>query len=219
MPAVQDFLSPSEILKQVDGRKRVVIEGVQPEVDCGQFPIKRVSGEAVVVEADVFSDGHGAPFCQIVYRWDRDNAWTPVPMRALSNDRWRGEFQVSGIGRYRYTIEAWLDEPGNWRSDLLKRIAAGQDVHLELLAGAQLMEQAAGRTHGEDAERLREWARALRQERDQERRKEIALRENMMSIAQRYPDQRLIVRYEKELTVWVDRERARFSSWYELFPR
>src|SRR5215472_11272409 len=105
---------------EVDGRSRVVIEGVQPEIDGGQFPIKRVVGENVVVEADVFADGHQSISCEILYRADTDREWRAKPMQLLDNGRWRGDFQVTELGRYRFTIQGWIDPFKTWRSDLAK---------------------------------------------------------------------------------------------------
>ncbi|HEY8477290.1 MAG TPA: maltotransferase domain-containing protein, partial [Chloroflexota bacterium] len=111
-----------------EGRRRVVIEGVQPEVDAGRFPIKRVVGDQVVVEADVFADGHDAVTCRLLYRREEDAEWSEAPMEPLGNDRWRGAFVVDRLGRYRYTIQGWIDRFATWQRDLAKRIEAGQDV-------------------------------------------------------------------------------------------
>src|ERR1051326_3750333 len=106
----------------MDGRTRVVIENVLPQIDGGRFPIKRVQGEAVIVEADVFSDGHDSLSCQLSYRRESDSAWHVVPMTPLVNDRWRAQFTVSALGWYRYTIEGWIDPLKTWRADLIKRL-------------------------------------------------------------------------------------------------
>src|SRR5713226_5492559 len=108
MISVQDVRS-EQVPRQSEGRNRVVIEHVRPEVDCGRFPIKRVAGESVVVEADVFADSHDQVSCQVAFRQDREDTWTQVSMEPLGNDRWRGEFQVSSVGSYRYTVEGWVD--------------------------------------------------------------------------------------------------------------
>lgn len=204
--------------KRVDGRNRVVIEAVTPEIDCGQFPIKRVIGESVVVEANVFADGHDRVSCHLMYRHEQEEAWCEVPMTLLGNDRWRAEFRVAKPGRYRYTVEGWVDRFGTWQSDLRKRTAAGQDVEVELLIGAELIEEGAARAGGEDAERLQNWARVLRQGADPKR-SEAAIETNLADMMSRYPDRRFATRYAHQLPVVVDREKARFSTWYELFPR
>ena len=103
---------------------RAVIEAVAPAVDGGRFPIKRVLGEEVVVEADCFADGHDELACLLLYRRDSDAAWESVPMVALGNDRWRAAFTVDTIGAYRYTVTAWVDAFLSWRHDFARRVDA-----------------------------------------------------------------------------------------------
>jgi starch synthase (maltosyl-transferring) len=204
---------------QFDGRRRVVVEGVRPEIDCGRFVIKRVVGETVVVEADVFADGHDQVGCQVLYWRKGCKEEQSSPMKPLGNDRWRGEFPVLELGRYEYTVEGWIDRFKTWRGDLIKRIAAGQDVHFDLLIGAQLIEEVAARATGGDVEFLRQSLHRLRKEKDKDARKTAALDEELLNAIQRYPERHLVTRYEKRLAVVVDREKARFSTWYEVFPR
>src|SRR5688572_9665482 len=82
-----------------DGRVRAVIDKVIPEVDGGRFPVKRVVGDTMVVEADAFTDGHDALACMLGFRHEGETDWTEVPMTALVNDRWRGEFPLERLGR------------------------------------------------------------------------------------------------------------------------
>ena len=204
--------------QQLEGRRRVVIERVSPEIDCGRFSIKRVVGDAVLVEADVFADGHDQVACRVLYWQDPKNLRTS-PMTALPNDRWRGEFSVEKLGRYQYTIEGWIDHFQTWRSALLKRVAAKQDVHVDLLIGAGLIEEAAKEAPPNEAELLRQWAKRLREATDKPEGAGIALDEELLGIIQRYPVRNFATRYDKDLAVTVDREKARFSTWYEVFPR
>src|SRR5580658_6769450 len=99
MGALQDMRESVVVRPNVAGRNRVAIENVTPQVDGGRFPIKRVVGEAVTVEADVFADGHDQVACALLYRRERDRDWTRVPMAPLGNDRWRAEVRVSSVGR------------------------------------------------------------------------------------------------------------------------
>jgi starch synthase (maltosyl-transferring) len=196
-----------------EGRRRVVIEGVRPEIDCGRFPIKRTLGETVEVEADVFADGHDVLACVLRYRREEEAGWTEVDMEPLPNDRWRGRFPVSELGSYRYTLLGWVDRFATWRRDLERKVAAGQDVSADLLVGADLVERAARRARG-DGRDLRARARRLRAG------DVVAgLEPELASLMRRHPDRRLATGYGRELRVRVDRERARFSTWYELFPR
>ncbi|MGB6609063.1 MAG: maltotransferase domain-containing protein, partial [Acidobacteriaceae bacterium] len=174
--------------KPADGRKRVVIESVTPEIDAGRFPIKRIAGDTVRVEADVFADGHDHVTARLLYRPQALSSWTAVPMQPLGNDRWHGEFPVASVGEYFYTIAGWIDHFDTWRSDLEKRIAAGQDIRVDLLIGAQLVEQAAARADGEDAPALQRWAALLRETGEIPAAQTAALDPDLAATMARYPD-------------------------------
>ena len=107
-----------------DGRKRVIIEGITPQVDCGRFPAKRTVGDQVRVEADIFTDGHDAIAASLLAHREGSDEWTEIPMKSLVNDRWEAAFRVSELGRYGYKVQGWVDHFETWRRDLLKRIAA-----------------------------------------------------------------------------------------------
>jgi len=201
------------------GRRRVVIEDVVPCVDGGRFAIKRTVGEEVVVECTAFADGHDLIDCRLRYRKDGNTLWSEVPMQAIGNDRWRGHFVVEELGRYAYTVTAWVDHFLSWRRDLGKWIEAGQDLAVAFQTGARLVEAAAARAQGADAARLATIARVLRDESDEGARRAAALGEELQMLMQRYPDRRFATTHTPELAVVVDRERARFSAWYEFFPR
>jgi starch synthase (maltosyl-transferring) len=199
-----------------DGRKRVVIEGVRPEIDCGRFPIKRVVGETVEVEADIFTDGHDA--LGAVLRWSKEGSpWAEIRMQPLVNDRWRAAFTVAETGRYRYGIRAWVDRFGTWVRDLAKKVDAGVELVVELQIGAEIVTRAALRSSGGDRRRLRQVAGLLAAGADGAA--EAALDPELARLMDAVPERRHVTTYGRELGVVVDRERARFSAWYELFPR
>ena len=110
-----------------EGRRRVMIERISPEVDGGRFPAKRTIGDIVEVEADIFTDGHDSVRAVLLFRYETANEWQETPLAALVNDRWRGSFPVRELGRYRYTIHAWVDHWETWLRDLRKRIEAKSD--------------------------------------------------------------------------------------------
>jgi starch synthase (maltosyl-transferring) len=205
-------------VKAGEGKRRVVIERVRPEVDCGRFPVKRAVGESVEVEADVFADGHDMLACVVQFRREGATVWTEAPMEPLVDDAWRGEFPVSELGRYEYTLTGWIDKFGTWRRDLAKRVEAGQDVDVDIEVGALLVEAAARRARGQPGRDLRAWAKRLR-EPDLDRAVEAAMAEGLRELMDAYPDRRTATTYRRNLTVTVDRERARFGAWYEMFPR
>ncbi len=205
-----------------DGRRRVVIEGITPQVDGGRFPVKRTVGDQVAVEADVFADGHDAVAASLLAR-RAGNGWTEIPMRPLENDRWTAAFRVAELGRYEFKVQGWVDHFETWRRDLLKRIEAETDTLTDYLIGADLVFQAADRASGSDAGWLRERASVLRSGQDSTTDTK-ALRTHatdpmLHTLVRRYPDKQLAVESDRELAVVVDPARARFSSWYEIFPR
>ena len=201
-----------------EGRRRVVIEAVSPAVDAGRFPVKRVVGERFDVEADVFADGHDALRCMLRHRRRGARAWEESEMALLNNDRWRGAFDLTELGRYQYTVAAWVDSFLSWRQDFLKRIDAA-DIALAIRSGAMLVNAAAARAKGADGRALRGWARDLTSERPLEERRSLAAGEEIHEVMMRYPDRALCTSYSLELEVEVDRPLARCSAWYEMFPR
>ena len=200
----------------MDGRRRVVIEAVSPEIDAGRFPAKRALGDRVSVEADVFADGHDALACVLRWRHQSSQQWNDVPMVLLVNDRWRGEFMVGELGRYFYTVQGWVDAFETWSRQFAKRVEAGQDITQELEVAARMIEAAAARADGSDSNRLQAYAGAVRKGRAKA---SSALGGELAQLMDRYADKSLAVTYARELEVVVDPERARFSAWYELFPR
>ncbi len=201
--------------------RRVVIEGVEPQIDGGRFPIKRTIGEEVRVRADIFADGHDEVAAVVRYRRCGDQPWRELPMTAVENDRWQAAFIVETLGRYEYTVEAWIDRFASWRLALSKKVGAGQDVSSELFEGVSLITSAierhpiAGATHQPVLEILR----TLQTAGDDGQRVAAALSEDLAAFMAARPDRTRSTTFERVLDVIVDRERARFSAWYEMFPR
>jgi starch synthase (maltosyl-transferring) len=202
-----------------DGRRRVVIAEVSPEIDSGRYPIKRVVGERVVVEASAFTDGHDLVRCMLRWRREGDDVWSETPMESLRQDRWRGEFAVDSMGRYVYTLQAWVDRFHTWLRDLQARAAALQELSVDLLIGAQLVRNAAARATGVDADQLRAAAELLASDHPPSARVAAAMEPTLAALVNRYPDRSRQTTYDRELPLVVDRTKARFSSWYEMFPR
>jgi starch synthase (maltosyl-transferring) len=198
---------------------RVVVENVQPEIDEGRFPVKRTVGEEVVVTADIFADGHDVLAAVLRYRHASSPDWIEVAMEAQPNDRWTGRFLVTAMGRYEYTIQAWVDRFASWRKDLSKKAAAEQDVTSDLLEGAEIVKEAADRAPGTDGDWLRRHAEVLARSGDPAARVRVALDPALATVMARQADRSRGTAYSRALGVWVDRERARYGAWYEVFPR
>jgi starch synthase (maltosyl-transferring) len=210
------------------GRRRVQIEGVSPEVDAGRFAVKRIVGDELRVEADVFADGHDVIAVRLLHRPGSEGPWEEIPMRPLGNDRWAGSFTLAVEGEHRYTLAAWVDPFLTWARDLSRWIEAGADVSLELLEGALLVEAARGRATPQVAERLRVWEGRLRswaEERETTGEPSVLtgadgpLSDELKRLMSSAADRRFETRYGRELRVRVDRKLAEFGAWYEFFPR
>jgi starch synthase (maltosyl-transferring) len=219
-------------MKPVEGRKRVVIEEVQPQVDCGRYPAKRILGDTVTVTAAVFGDGHDHVAARLLYRHSSETDWRFTPLTALTNDLWTVAFPVDKLGDWLYTIEGWVDHFDTWCADLRKRLTAqqttaapnasveSQDIPLAFRTGALLLSQAAQRAKGPDSNLIAEAAANLgRLGGSKAATHEFPLSEEIIALVAHYPDLTFATRYRQELHLWVDRERARYSTWYELFPR
>jgi starch synthase (maltosyl-transferring) len=205
-----------------DGRKRVIIEGISPQVDCGRFPAKRTMGDLVRIEADVFTDGHDAIAASVLAHREDSDRWIEIPMQPLVNDRWFATFRVGELGRYGFKVQGWVDHFETWHRDLLKRIKADTDAPVDYLIGADLVEAAAHRAAAQsgtgDAAWLQARATVLRSG-DEPKNLRIHATDVMLhELALRYPDKRFATD-SPELAITVDPVRARFSSWYEFFPR
>src|SRR4030042_2174361 len=204
-------------MTQDNERKRVVIDYVGPQVDCGRFPVKRAVGETVTVVAHSFADGHDQIRVELLYRKIDQGEWTARGMAYEVNDEWSGAFIVTELGSYLYTVRAWTDRFGTWQSDLQKKFEAGQDVSVELRMGGALLREIGANAETADAQRLTDWADALGS--PQSGAVELALGEELAAVARKYPDKPFSTSYHMELAVIVDRPKAVFSTWYGLFPR
>src|SRR5512136_1997570 len=203
--------------KRQDGRMRVIIENVTPRVDDGAYPIKRIIGDTVTVEADVFTDGHDAISCVLLYKKESDSQWIEAPMEPLVNDRWQGSFTVQELGRYLYTVSAWIDRFQTWSHALSKRVEANQDVTIDLISGAEMVAAAGKHASPKEAGWHEIYAESVRAGGPDGIAR--ATSAQLAGLMQRNAERLFACTCEQEFGALVDRERARFGAWYELFPR
>jgi starch synthase (maltosyl-transferring) len=194
-----------------------VIDAIRPAI-AGGHPIKRVVGDRLVVEADLLADGHDQLAGVLRYRPPGGTGWRETPLVPAGNDCWRGSFVVEALGTWEYTVSGWVDAWASWAWALRRKHEAGQDVGVELQTGAALLAAAAERASGEDRAALTRLAARLADREDPAARAEAALAEETAALMRAHPD-RSLATSGSPLQVTVDPPRARFSSWYELFPR
>jgi starch synthase (maltosyl-transferring) len=203
-------------------RRSIVVERIQPELDGGRHPVKRVVGDRLMVSADIFADGHDLIDAALLLRPDGAASWREAPMRLVENDRWSASIELTENRWHRYAVEAWRDAFGTWRHGLERKVEAGVPVPVEIEEGRLLLEAALARAQAararKDATTIGTALAALRRARSPATRVAILAAEDLLAVARRHPERRFATR-SAELPLVVDRERARFGAWYELFPR
>ncbi|MFV0671653.1 alpha-1,4-glucan--maltose-1-phosphate maltosyltransferase [Variovorax sp. tm] len=205
------------------GDARAVVDAVLPSIDNGRFAVKCVAGERVTVRAHCFTDGHDVLRVQLCWRAQEQSEFREVPMKPLGNDVWEAGFSPPSAGRYVYTVVAWVDPFESWRHEMSRRVDLA-DVRVAAQVGALEIAAAGARAEGDDRVTLQRWATELdataaNPGTDVAALKALALDDEYAVLARRHPDRRHAVRHTVELPLVADRERARFSTWYELFPR
>ena len=218
-------------MKPIEGRKRVIIESLQPQIECGRYPAKSILGDEITVSAALFGDGHDHVTGRVFFRYKSDRGWRCTPLTRLDNDIFTASFTAARLGLHSFYVEGWIDHFGTWCADLKKRLAAlpnpgdaqapvqSQNIPLALRTGAEILEEVLPRAKGADAKLIEQIALSLRWLADQDSSHyEYPLYDDFIGIVAQYPDPDLVTR-SGDLDIWVDRERARYSTWYELFPR
>jgi starch synthase (maltosyl-transferring) len=197
-----------------------VIENLRPLIDGGRYPIKRIVGDDLAVEADVFKDGHDVVAAALKWRLVGEARWHETAMSFVDNDRWAGVCSFYEIGVYEYTIEAWTDTFRSWCDEFTKKFEAGiADLTAEALEGAEFIESASKRAHvAEDSSRLRELSECIRTA-DNAQINNIVHSGELEVLMATYPDRSWATQYSPPPRVVVERREAQFAAWYEFFPR
>ncbi|MTI39522.1 alpha-1,4-glucan--maltose-1-phosphate maltosyltransferase [Fulvivirga lutimaris] len=203
----------------LSGQIRVIIENVQPEIDYGKFYIKRVVGQNVDVTADIFTDGHDVINARLLFKHEKDKQWSSIEMEHTVNDSWSGSFKVAKQGTYTYTIEAWVDYALNWQHNIERKIDDDQQVDVELLDGVQYLKAIKSKTTAPEKKYLDELIKLFANKKEYKKAIKEAHGKKLEAIFHKYPSDKFTLRYERELDVYVDRNKALFSTWYEFFPR
>ena len=199
-------------------QQRVVIDRVEPQINCGSFYIKRVVGQRIDVSADVLVDGHDVIAACVVYKHEKDRTWKEQRMSPGFNDSWHGSFKVTKQGFYEYKVQGWVDHPLNWQYGIGRKIADHQHVKSELLEGAQYLEEIKNQASDQEVSYLDELIASFRDPANYEWAIEQAVSDKLKTIFEKYPSKHLLNSSEP-LRVYVDRKKALFSTWYEFFPR
>ena len=225
--AVATLVAPQALAQEpaadeIGTRRGIVIERIVPQLDGGRYAVKRVVGDQLLVTADILADGHDLLDAVLLLRADDEATWRDAPMRPIDNDRWSGHIELLRNRRHVYALEAWRDAFGSWRDGLRKKLDASVPVPNEIEEGRIQLEAALVRAEeaeaADDARGIRDALGVLRRSRSEASRAAALLGDDLLAAVRRHPDRGSATR-SVELPLMVDRERARFGAWYELFPR
>lgn len=199
-------------------QSRVIIEGIQPELEGGRHAIKAVVDQYIPVTADVLCDGHDVIAASLLYKHKSERKWNEVRMEHLENDCWGAGFTVQNQGEYHYKIQGWVDYALNWQHGTERKIADGQKVTSELLEGITYLEPLVAKTKGDEKKYLEDLIDAFGSESRYEEAIAAAVSAELHQVFFAHPE-KLLLNESAELPVYVDRLKAQFSTWYEFFPR
>ncbi len=202
----------------MQNQTRIIIENVLPQLDGGAFAIKRIVGQKVRVTASVFSDGHDVIQCAVKFKHQSDKQWQEIRMIPADNDDWYCEFKVEKQGTYTYFVEGWVDYALNWQHGTERKIFDSQQVKSELLEGAEYVKESLKLASKEEKKYLDTVVKLFTTESEYDNGVREAISHELTQIFKKYPT-RFLANQSQELQVYVDREKALFSTWYEFFPR
>ncbi|MFY9243512.1 MAG: alpha-1,4-glucan--maltose-1-phosphate maltosyltransferase [Polaribacter sp.] len=199
-------------------QSRIVIENIAPQINQGTVCIKRVVDEIVNVTADVLTDGHDVLQTSLLYKHKSEKSWSEVRMSPTNNDEYIASFQTTKQGFYTYKIEGWVDYALNWQHGIGRKIDDYQHVNSELLEGAELLENIVDKVSKDEKDYLNFLIQIFRNTESYGEAVKEATSRKLHIIFKKHPE-KLLTQTSNEYQVYVDRKKARFSTWYEFFPR
>lgn len=211
--------TPKALNIKSDGRQRVIISNVSPHVENGKFSAKTVLNEPTIISADIFSDGHDEVNASVFVKHENEKQWTELPMKLIVNDRWEATLVPDKLGYYQFKVQGWIDHFTTWKKGLRKKHEANQNIDVDLLIGADILEKVAVKADNKDKKQLLQWSNDLRNESVNGSRVSQALSKELSAVVARAGDRSMATFYPEVFVVEVERKKALFSTWYELFPR
>jgi len=201
------------------GKKRVIISNVLPSVDDGLFPAKAIVNQKLDISADIFADGHDEIAASVLIKYRTEKPWSEYSLTLVNNDHWIYSFTPTKIGTYQFQILAWIDTFTSWKNGFEKKYSAGQDIDVELKIGLQVVEDALKRSTGKSKIQLQQWLNLLNEAESIEDKVNLIRNNTITEALYKCTDKNKATIYPKVFEITVERKRAGFSTWYELFPR
>jgi starch synthase (maltosyl-transferring) len=202
-----------------NGKKRVVISNVSPLIEGGKYPVKRATGEYLTVSADIFCDGHDTIAASVLIKHKKDETWREYPMTHILNDRWEATLRLEELGFHAYQLIGWVDHFTTWKKGLIKKSDANQNIAVDLEIGAQMLLDYLAFSEPEEKLKMQEWVSILNDHEQVEHALLLAVSKELSQAMSKVRDNDLVTAFPQTLEIEVERRKAGFSAWYELFPR
>ncbi|MCL4127163.1 UNVERIFIED_CONTAM: hypothetical protein GTU68_056242 [Idotea baltica] len=202
----------------MQNQKRVIIDYVSPSINGGKFYAKRVVNEIVNIGAHIFADGHDVLGASVLYKHENGKKWRESRLKLLVNNEWSGAFKVEKQGFYTYKVEAWVDYALNWQHGIERKIDDNQHVNSELLEGIEFLKIIKGQVEQNDSFYLDHLINIFSEPQHYDESIREATSKRLHHIFYNNP-QKILANTSDDYQVYVDRKKARFSTWYEFFPR
>jgi starch synthase (maltosyl-transferring) len=203
----------------LNGRQRVIISNISPVVENGKYTAKAVVNEDFMISADIFGDGHDEVNASLLIKHKKDRSWKELPLTLIGNDHWELPFRTEQEGIYQFYIKGWIDHFTTWKKGFEKKFSAGQSIETELQIGISLIEQAAEHAIKKDREFLSQWVKKLTIPENITASVSLVMDEELAHVMFANRDSALVSISSQSYEIEVERSKAGFSTWYELFPR
>lgn len=201
------------------GKKRVVITNVLPQVEGGEYRAKTAQQEDLIFSASIFGDGHDVLAAAILLKGEKEKQWKEIPLTLTVNDHWETTLRLDQIGIYQFQVMGWIDHFATWKKGLRKKFEAGQNVKVEFQIGAEMLRKAAEKAASKEKPTLLRWSDQLETEESGETGVNLAFDDKMGELMRKCRDKDLTTTYPQTFEIEVERKKAAYSTWYELFPR
>lgn len=201
-----------------NGRKRVIIKNITPQVECGAYPAKATLQEHLNITANIFSDGHDEIAAALFIKHEKERVWREEKMSLINNDRWQKSFVPTKLGFYHFYVQAWVDHYTTWRKGFQKKLEAGQSIDVELEIGLAILNEHLAPANAKDKAALQKWINELRSQ-TSEAASENILSDKMSELIRCTADRTNATKTTQVFKIEIDRKKALYSTWYELFPR
>lgn len=195
-----------------NGQKRVIIKSISPSVACNQYPAKGTVGEPIDFKAIIIADGNDKIFARLLIK--KEKTWKEIELLEEPNDNWSATYIPDTTGILEFKVQAWISDLKSWKDGYEKKETAGVVTPLDRLRGSEIITH----TLEHSPKNLLQQLKGLISDCKEEGIIPSVLEPEVYAALLRSIAKDKITSTEL-FNIDIEREKARFSTWYELFPR